>query len=88
MTGVEFLQEVKKNDVFQNIPVIFVTTESSDTRIQEAKELGVAAYVKKPFQPAMIKDILLDVLNKAYAKRMEEEGVGAAPIEDDSDLDF
>lgn len=89
MSGVEFLAEAKKDDVFKNIPVIFISTESSDTRIQEAKDLGVAAYVKKPFQPALIKDILLDVLNKAYATRMEVEGVSdSLGDDDDDDLDF
>ena len=88
MGGVEFLREVKSNEVLRNIPVIFISTESSQTRVDEVAHLGAAAYVKKPFQPEKIKEILLDVLNKAYATRMQEEGVGPAPGTDEAECDF
>ncbi len=78
MGGVELLIEIKKSEVLRNIPVIFISTESSHARIEEAERLGAAAYVKKPFMPEIIKEILLDVLNKAYATRV---------IVDDSDQD-
>ena len=89
MNGIEFLQEAQKDSVLRDIPVIFLTTESSQGRMDEAKELGSAGYIKKPFQPAQIKEMLLDVLNKAYASRMEDEGfVDPATVEQDEDLDF
>lgn len=77
MGGVDFLREVKKNEVLQNIPVIFISTESSQARMDEVATLGAAAYVKKPFMPEKIREVLLDVLNKAYATRMASEGKGA-----------
>lgn len=79
MGGVEFLREVKKNEVWQHIPVIFISTESSQARMDEVKGLGAASYVKKPFMPEKIREVLLDVLNKAYATRMVTEGTGATP---------
>lgn len=87
MGGVEFLQKVKRDEVFQNIPVIFVSTEASQARIDEVTNLGAAGYVKKPFKPEIIRTILLDVLNNAYASRMEEEGQGPLVVES-SDGDF
>ena len=90
MGGVEFLKEIKQDEVLKNIPVIFVSTESSQKRVDEAEELGVAAYVKKPFMPEKIKSVLLEVLNKAYAGRMAEEGAFTpdAPVEEDEEMDF
>jgi len=89
MNGIEFLREAQKDSVFCDIPVIFLTTESSQGRMDEASALGAAGYVKKPFQPAQIKQILLDILNKAYATRMKDEGVvDPTSVEDDDDLDF
>ncbi len=89
MNGVEFLKEAKKDAVFCDIPVIFISTESSDARKKEAEALGAAGYVKKPFPPALIKDVLLDVLSKAYASRMKEEGVvDVAFDEEDDGMDF
>lgn len=66
MDGVELLKQLKQDKVFKRIPVIFITTESSEARRREAKELGVAGYIKKPFVPETIREILLDVLAKAY----------------------
>lgn len=79
MGGIDFLREVKKNKVLINIPIIFISTESSQARRDEVMTLGAAAYVKKPFMPEKIREVLLDVLNKAYATRMVEEGQGATP---------
>jgi len=88
MGGVEFLREVKQDEVLRNIPVIFVTTESSQARIDEVTSLGAAGYIKKPFMPEKIRTILLDVLNKAYASRMAEEGHGLASVAASSEEDF
>ena len=87
MGGVDFLREVKKNEVLRNIPVIFISTESSQSRMEEVMSLGAAAYVKKPFMPEKIREVLLDVLNKAYATRMAVEGAGANPsVESEADF--
>jgi two-component system chemotaxis response regulator CheY len=88
MGGVDFLRQVKAIEVLKNIPVIFVSTESSQTRMDEVTALGAAAYVKKPFIPEKIKVILLDVLNKAYASRMAEAAMEASPLADEGEADF
>jgi two-component system chemotaxis response regulator CheY len=84
MGGMELLQAVSASEDLNRIPLIFITTESSDARMDEAKKLGVAGYVKKPFQPEVIKSILYDVLEKAYEHRM----VDKPEEEDDDDMDF
>ncbi|MGV1099896.1 response regulator [Thiovibrio sp. JS02] len=84
MGGMELLKVVSADEDLKKIPLIFITTEGSDARKEEAKKLGVAGYVKKPFQPEAIKAILYEVLEKAYEHRMTElsdEGGG-------DDLDF
>lgn len=86
MSGIEFLQEVKKDKSLQDTPVIFVSTESSQTRQDESKSLGAAAYVKKPFSPEVIKDILLGVLHEDYGQQMAEESIDES--DDDDGLDF
>ncbi len=86
MGGIELLKTMNADDVLQEIPVIFISTESSHTRMEEAEELGVAGYVKKPFQPETIREIMLDVLSKAYSSRMNEMSQESG--EDDDDMDF
>ncbi|MBU0728824.1 MAG: response regulator [Proteobacteria bacterium] len=87
MGGVELLKEINKNDVLRNIPVIFITTESSKARMEEVSKLGAAGYIKKPFLPETIKKILIDVLEKAYEHRMEESRVNGGAA-DDNEMDF
>ncbi len=86
MGGIEMLKEISANEVFKQIPVIFITTESSKARMEEVNRLGAAGYVKKPFLPETIKKILTDVLEKAYEGRMQAEI--ADPGDDDEDMDF
>ncbi len=87
MNGIEFLRRIKGDEVYSNIPVIIITTESSQARMEEAEALGASGYVKKPFLPETIKMILTDVLEKAYAQRMKEIPAEAAP-ESDEEMDF
>ncbi|MFU8819072.1 MAG: response regulator [Desulfurivibrio sp.] len=86
MGGMDLLREVGGNEDFKRIPLIFITTESSDARMEEARRMGVAGYVKKPFQPETIKKILYDVLEKAYQHKVEAPSQPAA--KDDGDTDF
>lgn len=85
MGGMELLGEIKKHEDFKHIPVIFITTESSEARMDEARQLGVDGYVKKPFQPETIKAILYEVLEKAFQHTVEAP---PQPAADDDDMDF
>lgn len=87
MGGMELLQEIKKSEDYKRIPVIFITTESSEARMEEAKKIGVAGYIKKPFVPETIKSILYEVLEKEYdhkAEDMSSEDFGNS----DEEMDF
>jgi len=85
MDGMEFLRRIMANEDFKRIPLIFITIESSEARMEEAKKLGAAGYIKKPFVPETIKTVLYEVLEKAYEHRMAE----LPPDESaDEDMDF
>lgn len=85
MGGMELLRTVVASEDFKRIPLIFITTESSEARMEEAKKLGVAGYIKKPFVPETIKTILYEVLARAYEHRM----AGSPPQGgDEGDMDF
>lgn len=83
MGGMELLKRVSEDEELRKIPLVFITTEASDTRQEEARKLGVAGYVRKPFQPETIKAILYEVLEKAYAHRLEEKPDEAPSDESD-----
>jgi len=83
MGGMELLKKISEDAELKKIPLIFITTEASDARQEEARKLGAAGYVKKPFQPEIIKAILYEVLEKAYEHRMEEKPPEEAAEESD-----
>lgn len=62
MNGIQLLTRMKRNDRLKGIPIIIASTEGSQARIQQLEELGVAGYVRKPFQPEQIRDVLTPIL--------------------------
>ena len=49
LDGFKTLVKIKEDRRFASIPVIMLTSESEDQKIQKAFEAGVAGYVNKPF---------------------------------------
>lgn len=45
MTGIEFLQTLKSLSLQNEIPIVMVTTESSDDKVSEAKGSGADGYL-------------------------------------------
>jgi two-component system chemotaxis response regulator CheY len=51
MDGIQMLAELKSNDQWKQIPVIMISTESSETKVMEALRLGAKGFIRKPFVP-------------------------------------
>lgn len=52
LNGFEVLEELKKDDVFRQIPVIIISNSGQPAEIERAKELGVRDWlVKTEFDP-------------------------------------
>ncbi|MEA3465479.1 MAG: response regulator [Thermodesulfobacteriota bacterium] len=62
MDGIEFLRQKKEIDGIKNIPVVMITTEGGADIIGEAKELGAAGSIKKPFTPDKINEVIGGIL--------------------------
>lgn len=62
MDGIEFLRQKKEIDAIKNIPVVMITTEGGADIIGEAKNLGAAGNIKKPFTPDKINEVLGAIL--------------------------
>lgn len=63
MDGITFIKTVKEDEkysAYKFVPVIMLTTESSEEMKQRGKEIGVKAWVTKPFPP----ESLVDAINK------------------------
>jgi two-component system chemotaxis response regulator CheY len=60
MGGEEFLCRLRENSETADLPVIVVSTESSETRIAKLRDQG-AGFVHKPFQPETLRDVVADL---------------------------
>lgn len=62
MDGMQLLRELKKDSLFQEIPVIIVSTEGNRERIEEAERIGAQGFLKKPFVPEELRSELYRIL--------------------------
>lgn len=65
MGGVEMTQKMRKNSAMKDIPVIVVSSESMEKKIALLRAQGVKGYIKKPFTPEQIRDVVLEVIGGA-----------------------
>jgi putative two-component system response regulator len=63
MSGFEFLDRIQKRPVLQDIPVIFVTSNTGREFIVKASAYGARDYIKKPIRPDLLVQKVRDVLN-------------------------
>ncbi len=62
MNGIQLLKRMKQDPRLREIPVVIVSTEGSEERVQEIAAVGAYAFVRKPFQPEQIRDVLMPLL--------------------------
>jgi two-component system chemotaxis response regulator CheY len=59
MNGQEFLEAIKSNDKFKDIPVIMLTTATEKMKMIQAIRTGAKHYITKPFSQ---EDLLVRVI--------------------------
>ncbi|NLG34832.1 MAG: response regulator [Lentisphaerae bacterium] len=64
MDGVEMVEEMDRRGLVRDIPVVIVSTDRSEMRMQQLKAHGVKEYLNKPFTPEAIRDILATCLKE------------------------
>ena len=66
VSGIDFLEFLRRRKDLKNIPVVMLSTEASDVMIDKAMALGADAYVTKP--------VALDELEEAMKKALRAHG--------------
>lgn len=67
MNGEELVRLMESDDMMRTIPVIVVSTDSSQSRVQQMLALGAKGYVSKPFLPEVLRDEVEKVLSVSHA---------------------
>jgi len=86
MDGFELYQQIKKNKVYQDIPIIFLTAKSGETDEIKGLDFGASDYIQKPISPkkliARIKSNLRKTsLDDKKAKSIEILKIGPLAID-------
>jgi two-component system chemotaxis response regulator CheY len=66
MNGLEMIQKIKENPTYHGIPLVLITTEGSEKRLQELFDLGVKECIQKPFHPETLRDVLTRIMEKPH----------------------
>lgn len=76
MDGMEMVDRMQGSADLANIPVIIVSTDGNASRIEDLRAKGVAAYMRKPFTPEMLRDVVSGVTSDwtraDYASMVEQ----------------
>lgn len=67
MSGVELVEKMHADARLKDIPVIIISTEGSATRMEYLKEMGIKAYVRKPFTAEQIQTAVRTVMDGSHA---------------------
>lgn len=65
MTGPELLRAIAANPKYQNLLRVIISTDGSEARRNEVRELDVRLYVEKPFRPEVMRDVLSTIAEKS-----------------------
>lgn len=64
MDGITLIKALRSLPNYRKVPIMMLTTESSQTLKQQGREAGATGWMVKPFDP----DKLLEMLNKVFAQ--------------------
>jgi two-component system chemotaxis response regulator CheY len=64
MNGLQFMEKVKKENIYRHIPIIVISTEGKEEDTLRALKLGAWGYIVKPFKPPMLYELIEKVLAK------------------------
>lgn len=67
MDGEEFVRRMREGETCHSTPVIVISTDTTEQRIQTMQALGAVGYLQKPFGPEQLRNELDRVLGVGRA---------------------
>jgi two-component system, chemotaxis family, chemotaxis protein CheY len=58
MNGIQFLENIYREGHYRDLPIIIVSTEGKEEDTLRGLSMGARGYVKKPFQPSELHDLI------------------------------
>ena len=63
MDGLEFVRQLRFQKLAPEVPVVMITTESSEEHVKQAIQAGAKGYIRKPFTADQVKQRVLPLLS-------------------------
>ncbi|HZD71944.1 MAG TPA: response regulator [Actinomycetes bacterium] len=64
LDGWEVCRRLKQDADSARVPIVLLSARAQEADVQRGIELGVAAYVTKPFDPIQLLDLVAEILTK------------------------
>ena len=64
MNGLELIRALRQVPSLTGVPIVFLTTESSDAVKAQAKAAGATGWITKPFKPDQILSVVTKLVRK------------------------
>ena len=65
MDGLEFVRQIRAQNLAPGVPVVMITTESSEEQVKQAIQAGARGYIRKPFTAEQVKERVLPLVRAA-----------------------
>jgi len=65
MDGLEFVRQLRSQQLATGVPVVMITTESSEEHVKQAIQAGAMGYIRKPFTADQVTQRVLSLLPAA-----------------------
>ena len=65
MDGLEFVRQIRAQNLAVGVPVVMITTESSEDHVRQAIQAGAKGYIRKPFTAEQVKERVLPLVHAA-----------------------
>ena len=62
MDGIEYIKQLRATDTYKHTPIIVLTTENQDAKMQEGKAVGATAWIVKPFSSEKLISVVKKVI--------------------------
>lgn len=68
MDGIQVLEQMNARGYIDDIPVVMITADNSEEKMQQAYELGVTDYIERPFDTRIVRRRVMNAV-KLYARQ-------------------
>jgi len=64
MDGLQLVAAMQERAEWERLPVVVVSTEGSKNRMEELEKRGISGYIRKPFTPEQVADMIQKVMGE------------------------